>query len=89
MWFILIKFFKCHHIIHDISGVEPFSIDYIQLYSFCFLPLPISLLNLHNQLYLFLIFNLDDLFNIPFSYCFHICCKPAGSRQDFFNYEEG
>lgn len=85
MWFILVKKFKFDPIFHATSGVGPFSVDFIRLYWFCFLHFSISLLNLHDQLHLLLVFNLDDIFKIPFSYYFHRCCKPAVSGQDFFN----
>lgn len=83
--FVLITISNVIKPFHTISDVGPFSVNFISLYSFCFLPFLISLWNLHDQLDLFLVFNLDDLFKIPLSNCFHKCCKPAGSSQILFS----
>lgn len=44
----------------------------------------ISLLDLHDRLYLLLVFNLNDLSKIPLSNRFHKCCTPARFSAVFF-----
>lgn len=55
--------FKYDHTFSYHLDVGPSSVNFIRLQIFCFLPFLISLLNLHDQLDLLLVFNLDDLFH--------------------------